>query len=294
MRKVVIAGGTGFIGKYLDTRFRERGFEVVLISRDKAHVSWELTALTEALNNADLLINLAGKSINCRYSEDEKKAIMDSRISTTQMLGNALLNCVQAPKLWINASATGVYPPSINQPMSEAETELGSDFLAEVVSNWENVFFGFKLPATRQVALRTSVVLGKNGGALSPLAWLTRFGLGGKQAEGTQMFSWIHMEDYFRIILFLQEQESLDGVVNCTSPHPISNDEFMNELRTVLHAPFGIPAPEFAIKWGAKLIGTEPDLLLNSVYVIPKRLSEAGFKFMFPEINKTLYDLLMK
>jgi len=275
-------------------RFRERGYKVVLVSRDKAHVPWELIALTEALNKADILINLAGKSINCRHNPTNKKAILESRIRTTELLGEAILNCTQAPKLWINASATGVYKPSINHPMSEDETELGNDFLAEVVTSWEKVFFGRELASTRQVALRTSVVLGKDGGAIGPLVWLTRFGLGGKQASGTQMFSWIHLEDYFRVVLFLQEQDALQGVFNCTAPHPISNDVFMHALRSVLHVPFGIPAPEFVIRLGAKLIGTEPELLLNSAYVIPKKLSDAGFKYSFPDINKALHDLLRR
>ena len=292
MKKIVIAGGTGFIGSYLDMRFHERGYNVILVSRDKAHVPWELKALTEALNKADILINLAGKSINCRHTPTNKKVILESRIRTTELLGEAIQNCEKAPKLWINASATGVYKPSISRPMSDDETELGNDFLAEVVTSWEKAFFGFELVSTRQVALRTSVVLGKNGGALVPLVWLTRFGLGGKQATGTQMFSWIHLEDYFRAVLFLQEQDALQGVFNCTAPYPISNDVFMHALRNVLNVPFGIPAPEFAIRLGAKLIGTEPELLLNSAYVIPKKLSEAGFKFSFPDINKALHDLL--
>src|SRR5665647_120702 len=227
MKKIVIAGGTGFIGTYLDMRFRERGYKVVLVSRSKLHVTWELTALTDALNKADILINLAGKSINCRHNPTNKKAILESRIRTTELLGEAILNCAQAPKLWINASATGVYKLSINHPMSEDETELGNDFLDEVVTSWEKTFFGFELASTRQVALRTSVVLGKDGGALGPFVWLTRFGLGGKQASGTQMFSWIHLEDYFRVVLFLQEKDALQGVFNCTAPHPISNDVFM-------------------------------------------------------------------
>ena len=294
MKKIVIAGGTGFIGSYLDMRFRERGYKVVLVSRDKAHVPWELIALTEALNKADILINLAGKSINCRHTPTNKKAVLESRIRTTELLGEAIRNCSQAPKLWINASATGVYKPSINHPMSEDETELGNDFLAEVVTSWEKVFFGRELASTRQVALRTSVVLGKDGGAIGPLVWLTRFGLGGKQASGTQMFSWIHLEDYFRVVLFLQEQDALQGVFNCTAPHPISNDVFMHALRSVLHVPFGIPAPEFVIRLGARLIGTEPELILNSVNVIPKKLSDAGFKYSFPDINKALHDLLRR
>lgn len=292
MKKVILAGGTGFIGAYLHMRFNELGYKVILVSRDKNNVPWELEALTNAIEGAYLVVNLAGKSINCRHNEANKQAILTSRIDTTKMLGEAIAACTNAPKLWINASATGIYKPSVTHPMTEDEKELGSDFLSEVVSEWERVFFGFKLPATRQIALRTSVVLGKNGGALQPLAQITRLGLGGKQAEGSQMFSWIHLEDYFRAVLYLLNNDVVNGVINCTAPNPVTNYEFMNALRTTLHVPFGLPAPRFAINIGAKLMGTEPSLLLDSSYVFPKKLTDAGFEFTFPEIHKALFDLL--
>ena len=292
MKKVVIAGGTGFIGTYLDMRFRELGYKVVLVSRENGNVPWELDALTRVLDGAELVVNLAGKTINCRHNEANKQAILTSRIKTTQMLGEAIVGCTKAPKLWINASATGIYKPSVNHPMNELEMELGSDFLAEVVSKWEAALFEFKLRATRQIALRTSVVLGKNGGALQPLVRITRLGLGGKQADGSQMLSWIHLEDYFRAVLFLLNNGDVDGVINCTAPSPVTNYEFMSALRSTMHVPFGLPAPRFAIKIGAKLIGTEPSLLLNSSFVIPKKLTDAGFKFSYPEIHKALIDLL--
>jgi uncharacterized protein (TIGR01777 family) len=218
--------------------------------------------------------------------------ILDSRIDTTKWIADAVLECKRPPKLWINASAAGIYKTSYDYPMTEDETELGTDFLADVVKQWENVFFGFKLPETRQVALRTSVVLGQYGGVLKPLLWLCRLGLGGRQAEGTQMFSWIHLEDYFRIVRFLMEDESLKGVFNCSSPCPISNKELMLSLRQTLHVSLGIPAPGVAVKIGARLIGTQPELILNSLFVVPKRIQEAGFQFAFPEINKALNDLI--
>ena len=292
MKKVVIAGGTGFIGSYLANRFEESGYSVLIVSRNPEHVSWKPIDLQEAFEGAELLINLAGKSINCRHNEVNRKAILDSRISTTRWIGNAVLACNVPPKLWINASAAGIYKPSINHGMTEDESKLGSDFLAEVVGKWEKAFFGFHLNETRQVALRTSVVLGKTGGALNPLVLLTRIGLGGKQAKGTQIFSWIHEEDYFRILLFLMENESIQGIINCTSPDPVSNKYFMHELRKTIGMPVGIPAPEFAIKIGAKVIGTEPELILNSSFVVPKRLLDVGFEFSYPDIAKALKDLL--
>jgi len=208
------------------------------------------------------------------------------------LIGNAINACKNPPKLWINASATGIYRSSMNYPMTEDETDLENDFLAEVVSKWENSFFSFQWTETRQIVLRTSVVLGTNSGALKPLVLLSRFGLGGKQASGNQILSWIHVEDYFRILCFLMDNSEIEGVINCTSPTPLSNRAFMSSLRKILRIPVGIPAPEFAIKLGAKIIGTEPELILNSSFILPKRLSEAGFQFAFADIDNALEDLL--
>ena len=292
MKKVVIAGGTGFIGSYLEKRFLENGYTVLIVSRNEGHVSWKPLELVEAFDGAELVINLAGKSINCRHTELNKKAILDSRLNTTLWIGNAALSCNKPPDLGINASAAGIYKSSVDHAMTEDEIELGNDFMAEVVRKWEKTFFLFHLPVTRKIALRTSVVLGKGGGALPPLVCLSRLGLGGKQADGTQIFSWIHIEDYFQIILFLIENKSIQGIINCTSPDPVSNKEMMLSIRKKLHIPFGISAPKIAINLGAKIIGTEPELILNSVYVIPKHLLSSGYKFKFPTVDKSLDDLL--
>jgi len=230
MKKVVITGGTGFIGSYISKRFSETGYEVLIVSRDPEHVSWRPVDLIESFEGAELVINLAGKSINCRHTESNKKAIIDSRINTTLWIGNAIQACKMPPKLWINSSGSGIYRASFDQSMTEDETESGNDFMAEIVQKWENIFFGFQLPETRKIALRTSVVLGKNGGALHPLVRLSKIGLGGKQAKGTQMFSWIHVEDYFRILQFLDKNINLSGIINCTSPNPINNKEFMTKV----------------------------------------------------------------
>ena len=292
MKKVVIAGGTGFIGSYIANRFKEEGYDVLIVSRTPGHVSWNPLELEKAMENSELVINLAGKSINCKHNEENKKALLDSRLEPTIWIGNAVQACLNPPKLWINASATGIYKPSEVHPSTENETDLGTDFLAQLVHEWEKTFFGFQLPKTRQIALRTSVVLGKNGGALKPLVSLSRFGLGGKQASGKQKFSWIHIEDYFHILLFLIEYPTLSGVINGTSPYPISNKSFMHAIRQTLHVPIGIPAPEFAIRLGAKLIDTEPSLLLDSSYIVPKRLLDAGFHFTFSKLKKALSDIL--
>lgn len=292
MRKVVLAGGTGFIGKYLEKRFTENGFHVVVVSRSPEHVSWSQADLSKALDSAELVVNLAGRSINCRHNKANRRSILHSRITTTKALGNAILICNNPPALWVNTSATGIYRPSLERVMTESELVLGSDFLAKVVTEWEQTFFEFYLSSTRQVALRTSVVLGRKGGALRPLKMLTQFGLGGSQGSGNQMFSWVHIEDYFRVLMFLVENKSLNGVVNCTSPQPIPNHEFMKILRNTLGVWLAVPAPEFAIQIGSKFVGMEPDLILKSVNVVPKRLLKAGFEFHYPTISLALTNLL--
>lgn len=292
MKKIVIAGGTGFIGAYISERFQKAGYTVLIVSRNPEHVSWNPIGLTEALEGAEAVINLAGKSISCLHTEENRKAIIESRINTTLWLGNALLACIKPPKVWINASATGIYKSSLDHMMTEEETEYNNDFLAEVVQHWEKTFFAFQLPDTRQIALRTSVVLGRGGGALQPLVALARLWLGGKQGDGNQIMSWIHEEDYFQILLFLIAGKNMHGVINCTSPQPISNREFMKQLRNCLRVPIGITAPEFAIRIGAKFRGIEPDLVLSSVNVYPKKLLDSGFQFSYAHLAKALNDLL--
>jgi uncharacterized protein (TIGR01777 family) len=176
--------------------------------------------------------------------------------------------------------------------MTEEELKLGTDFLADVVRQWEEALFSFQLPDTRRVALRTSVVLGRNGGALKPLMNLTRFLLGGRQGDGSQYFSWIHEEDYFRILLFLLENPTIEGVINCTSPTPVRNKVLMHLLRRRLHAIFGIPSPKPVIQLGAFFLGISSDLILKSSLVLPKRLEDAGFVFNYPSLDLALIELI--
>lgn len=291
---ILIAGGTGFIGTYLRHRFEKQGDIVKIVSRNDEHIAWKINDLAAALENTDVLINLAGKSINCRHITENKVLILNSRINTTQLLGKAIEICKNPPLLWINASASAIYKPSEVSASVESSTDFANDFLANVVRQWENVFFDFKLPSTRQIALRTSVVLGHNSGVFPTLYNLVRYGLGGKVGNGRQMFSWIHIEDYFRIIMFLSENLSIKSVVNCTSPSPLSNEALMKRIRFHAGMVFGLPAPTFAVKIGAILIGTESDLLLNSCYLFPEVLMNAQFKFKFPTIDSAVTDLLKK
>jgi uncharacterized protein (TIGR01777 family) len=292
-QKVVIAGGTGFIGAYLEQQFKQAGYAVKIISRQQGHVSWDnQQALTAALEDASLLINLAGKAINTRFTEANKKALIESRIHTTTVLGNALLRCKRPPELWINASGAHIYGLSEDHAMTEQDPLSDHPFTALLAQQWEEAFFDFKLPATRQAALRLSIVLGKDGGVLMPYKWLARLGLGGTQASGRQMFSWVHLEDLYRIILFLQSHKELQGAFNVAAPEAVSNRQLMRSLRKTMHMPVGIPAPAFLIRIGGTIIGTEPDLLLGSMWVRPERLEQAGFHFAFPGLEAALQNLL--
>ena len=291
-KKIVIAGGTGFIGHYLREKFEVAGFEVLIISRQTGNINWtEKEKIWTALENAEALINLAGKSVDCRYNEKNKKEIFDSRISTTTILGEAVAACKNPPLLWINSSTATIYRHAEDKPMTEANGEIGSGFSVNVATNWEKSFFDFKLTQTRQVALRMAIVLGKNGGVIKPLKTLVRLGLGGKQGKGTQQFSWIHIEDVYAIIVFLMNNNNLNGIYNVAAPNPVSNKNLMQLLRKNLGVPFGLPSPEWLLKMGAVLIKTETELILKSRWVIPEKLLVSGYHFKFPLLNDAIKNI---
>lgn len=292
--KIVIAGGTGLIGSYLQNEFVNMNAEILIISRQKNHVSWQHDSIVSALENADLVINLAGKSINCRHNKKNKEEILKSRIDSTEKIGNAILTCNTPPKLWINVSASAIYSSLVKTPALESSTKFANDFLANVVQSWEKSFFDFKLNNTRQVALRTSVVLTQKGGVFTRLYKLTKFGLGGKLGSGFQMFSWIHIEDYYRMLVYLIKNENIKGVVNCSSPQPITNIRLMENFRQCLRVKIGISAPEFVVKIGSYFIGTEASLILNSSSLYPKVMLQSGFIFRYVTIQKAILSLIRK
>ncbi|MCR8845333.1 TIGR01777 family oxidoreductase [Paenibacillus sp. SC116] len=292
-KKVVIAGGTGFIGKYFEKQFRSMGHDVIIISRQPHHLAWDNEqGIIEALNHADMLINLAGKSVDCRYNDKNKQEIIRSRTSTTNLLGKAILACSNPPSLWINSSTATIYRHAEDRPMSEEGGDIGTGFSVDVAKQWEEALFSFHLPATRQVALRIAIVLGKDGGVMTPFKNLVRFGLGGVQGSGNQRFSWIHIEDLFRIVMFLRENEELSGVFNCSSPHPVTNRELMEQLRKTMNVKVGLPSPRWLLEIGAVVIKTETELILKSRWVIPERLEQSGYTFKYDTLDKTLADLL--
>jgi uncharacterized protein (TIGR01777 family) len=293
MRRIVIAGAHGFMGTRFAELYRADGDSVRTIGRRDADAVWGDTAgITALLDGADILVNLAGKSVDCRYNARNRAEIFRSRLETTAELGRAVSAAVAPPPLWLNASTATIYRHAEDRPQTEQDGELGHGFSVEVATSWERAFFDAARDGVRQVAMRTAITLG-DGSALRPLVNLARLGVGGAQAGGRQRFSWIHLDDVFRAMRFL-ETSDLDGPVNLASPHPSTNGEVMAAIRKVLGVPFGIPLPRFALELGAIAIRTETELILKSRWVLPERLLDAGFVFEFPELEPALRDILRR
>ncbi|RYF93614.1 MAG: TIGR01777 family protein, partial [Chitinophagaceae bacterium] len=283
--------------QFLKEKYLAEGYEVLVISRSRGDLQWsDKKAIGAALEGATLVINLAGKSVDCRYNEKNRKEILNSRIDSTNILGDAIKQCLNPPELWINSSTATIYRHAEDRPMSEEHGEIGSGFSVGIAKAWEAAFFSHELPATRRVALRISIVLGKTGGAIRPILNLVRFGLGGKQGDGRQMFSWIHIEDLYRIIKFVEEHKALNGVYNCASPLPVTNTEFMRTVRQIAGTPLNIalPAPAWLLSIGAVIIRTEPELILKSRWVIPEKLTAAGFEFQYKMLEDAVEEIVRK
>lgn len=301
MKKLIIAAGTGFLGQVLVNHFKNKFEEIVILTRGKSqtldgikYVNWNARTFSgweSELENAAVLINLAGKSVDCRYTKENKKEILLSRIESTKILNEAVLNCKNPPKHWLNSSTATIYRFSLDKQMDEVDGEIGNDFSINVALSWEKAFFKTETSKTMKTALRTSIVLGKNGGALIPLKKLAKTGFGGKQGSGNQFVSWIHEDDFANAIDFIIEKE-ISGIINIVSPEPIQNAFFMQKLRKAVRFPFGIPLNKFFLEIGAFFIRTEPELILKSRNVIPKRLLENGFRFKFGDIDNAFQDLL--
>lgn len=299
--KLIIAAGTGFLGNVLIQHFNNKFEEIVILTRGKSriknkikYVNWNAKTFSgweKELENADVLINLAGKSVDCRYTEKNKAEILASRIESTKILNEAILQCENPPKHFINSSTATIYRHSEDKEMDEYTGEIGNDFSMNIAKSWEKTFYEVETPKTLKTAIRTSIVLGKNGGAFIPLIKLTQFGLGGKNGNGRQFVSWIHEKDFARAIEFIIVKE-LSGSINVVSLLPVRNEEFMKKLQKAIGIPFGLPISKSMLEIGAKIIKTETELVLKSRNVIPKRLTENGFEFEFGDLDKTFKNLL--
>ncbi len=315
-KKIVIAGGTGFIGQQL-IRYFGKDNDLIILTRqikDAANnrnkynllskqdlsrtrfVKWDGENTGEwitELDGADLLINLSGKSVNCRYTAKNKKEILDSRTKPIIVLGEAISKVSTAPAVWINASSATIYREAYDHAQDEFNGEYGDDFSMSVCKNWEKAFNDQTTAHTRKIIFRLAITLGA-GGLLIPYFNLLKFGLGGKQGSGKQMFTWIHIDDVCRAIEWAYEHENINGTYNCTSPHPVTNNEFMKALRKATGYRFGLPAFGWMVKIGTFLIGTEAELVLKSRWVIPTKLLQSGFKFQFPDIDAAFKKIIDK
>lgn len=296
--KIIIAAGTGFLGKNLKKYFTGKGHQVYILTRNPKYINeiyWDAKTLGEwknILENADVVINLAGKSVDCRYTDRNKKEIYSSRIESTKVLQQAVDQCTEKPKIWLNASSATIYIHSETQLNTEEHGIIGDDFSMNICKSWESEFFKGKTENVLKVALRTSIVLGNNGGAFPKLKMLTKFGLGGKQGRGSQNVSWIHIQDFCRAVEFIIAHENISGEINVTAPNPLSNQEFMKKLRKEMKIPFGLNAPIWQLEIASIFLKTETELLLKSRNVYPEKLIKNGFEFSYPTVESAFKNLM--
>lgn len=291
-KKIIITGANGFIGNYLISYFANQGYELVGLVRNHIentpsvrYVHWDGKTLgywKQELEGAFAIINLAGKSVDCRYNQKNKNLIYNSRLDSTYLIGKAIEQCSSKPKYWLNAASATIYRHSEDTPMTESTGEIGSGFSVDVCKKWEEQFFSFEHLETNLVSLRIAITLGDDGGVMIPFKRLVQFGLGGRMGSGKQMFSWINIRDLARSIDFILQNEKPKKIYNLSHPQPMTNEEFMRKLRKKYGVPFGFPNPEILLNFGAVIIQTELELILKSRYVIPENLIKEGFQF---EVN---------
>jgi len=313
--RIVIPGGSGHVGHMLARYFQERGHHVTILTRGPYTANWETVhwdgkqagPWVESLEAADVCINLAGRSVNCRYHDENRREIYNSRIGTTRLLNQVIANLEEPPRVWLNASTATIYRHALDRPMDEFTGELGGgemiskhrrapktwDFSIGVAKDWEAAFFEGPTPRTRKVALRSAIVMSPiPGSAFGVFSNLVRMSLGGKQGNGRQFVSWIHETDFARAVEFLIHRADFDGPVNLAAPNPLPNRDFMRELRDAWGMPNGLPAPRPLLDLAAAIMRTETELVLKSRRVIPGRLLQAGFEFEFPSWPQAAEDLV--
>ena len=305
--KLVLAGGSGFLGQALAKFFVGAGYDVVMLSRGVGVpgessklrvVQWNPDAMrleswAKELEGAKGVINLCGRSVDCRYSKENRRQILDSRVNSTRLLGEAIATMSNPPEVWLNASTATIYSDCRGDlnPHDENSNDIGHGFSVEVAKAWENAFWEFDLSHVRQVAMRISIVLGE-GGAFPVMRRFAKLLLGGRQGPGSQWMSWLHVEDFVGIVEFLLSNDKVRGVVNFAAPFPVRNTAFMHEMRKRF-APLGIgfPAPTPAVHFGAFFLRTSPELVLKSRKVVSSTLEKHGYKFRFPKIAEAIKDL---
>lgn len=305
---IVIPGGSGQVGTVLARAFHKRGDEVIVLSRSPQPAPWRVAKWdAETLEDwaaefegADVVINLTGRSVNCRYNAKNRNLIIESRAKSTRVVGEAIARASRPPRVWLQASTATIYAHTYDKANDEAKGVIGCDsdapdtwrFSNDVVTSWERAANESITPNTRKVLLRSAMVMSPDcGGVFDTLLRLVRFGLGGRSGSGRQYVSWIHDQDFVQSILWLIEHDELEGAVNLTSPNPLRNDQFMNALRKAWGIRVGLPATDWMLEIGAFLLRTETELILKSRRVAPGKLRESGFIFQFPDWNDAARDL---
>jgi uncharacterized protein len=298
--KIVIPGGSGQIGNVLASALHNKGHQVVVLSRSPFTAPWRMIGWdgetlgrwAEEFEGADAIINLAGQSVNCRYTQHNRRLITDSRLKSTKAVGEAILQAWNPPRVWLQASTATIYAHRYDAPNDEETGVIGGQepnapgtwrFSIDVATAWENALKESPTPNTRRVAMRTAIVMHSRAGSpFDMLLRLVRFGFGGQAGDGRQYVSWIHEQDFVRSIEWLVEHEELEGPVNIASPNPLPNARFMEVLRDAWGIPYGCPATELMLEVGACLLGSETELILKSRRVVPAKLLRSGFEFEFP------------
>lgn len=307
--RYVLAGGSGVLGRSLAAWWSRQGIEVVVLSRwadfssaGARTVVWDgisVGSWQRELDGAAVLVNLTGRSVNCRYTARNRWEILASRIDSTRVLGEALRRAEEPPPVWLNASTATIYRHSLDEPQDETATEFVATpaakdaFSIEVAQAWEQALWEADVPGVRRVALRAAMVFGRDPeGVFGVLQRLARWGLGGTMGDGKQMVSWIHETDFCRAIDWLIEHPELEGPVNLAAPGPLPNRAMMAAVRQAVGRRWGLPATRGMLELGAVLMRTETELILKSRYVIPTRLLASGFRFEFPEFGGAVRDLV--
>jgi len=296
--RVVLAGGSGFLGRALSGELERAGYEVWVLTR-RARRGRARQAVWDGrtpggwarlLEGAEAVVNLAGRSVNCRYTRRRRREIVESRVGSVEALGRAARECARPPKLFVQVASLAIYGDAGRRLCCE-DAPAGAGFSAETCVRWERAFDALTLPATRKVLLRTGLVLGRGGGAFPAFARLARCYLGGTIGDGRQYVSWLHARDFARLVLWCLEEEGAAGVYNATGPAPVTNAEFMCELRCALRRPWSPRTPAALVRLGSFLLRTEAELVLGGRRALPDRSVEQGFKFMYTNLGAAIADL---
>jgi uncharacterized protein len=310
--KIAIPGDTGQVGTILARRFHNEGHDVIVFGRYPAQSApwrierWnpsDISTWAERLDGADVVINLAGRSVNCRYTPENRREILRSRVDSVRGIGQAIALAKRPPRLWLQASTATIYAHTYGTPNDEGGVIGGAEpdvpdtwrFSIDVARAWEKALDETLAPHTRKVKLRSAMIMSPDrGGVFDTLLGLVRKGLGGAAGDGRQYVSWIHEEDFVRAIHFLIEREQMDGVVNLAAPNPLPNGEFMAALRQASGTSLGLPAAKWMLEVGAVFLRTETELILKSRRVVPGRLLHEGFSFVYPDWQHAARELVAK